>query len=125
MPRSLQRSLPPMEVKELPRREQRAESAVKELPEVPLHMAKAGMGGAIGEAIEGRPLKAYGHEGLLSEVRTGARVPDYLARIYQDPAARRKLALALLRNDADIVITTTIAIPTRKVGLDGAHDDQS
>lgn len=80
-------------------------------------MAKAKVGAAFERAIGDRPLKEFGHEGLVSAVCSGEKVPEYLARIYQDKGARRRMALALLEDDTDVIVTTTITIPqSRKAG---------
>jgi hypothetical protein len=39
----------------------------------------------------------FGDEGQLSRVVSGEGVPDYFARIYRDPEARRKLGFSFLR----------------------------
>lgn len=76
-------------------------------------MAKASMGAAIEQAIGDRR-KAFGDKGLISNVCSGEKVPEYLARIYEDPEARRRFALALLEGDDEIEVYTEIRI--RKVG---------
>ena len=83
---------------------------VDRLAAISLEMAKARLGAAVGQAIGDQPLKAYGDKGLLSKVSTGEKVPDYLARIYQDRGARRRLALALLEDDDHVDIETTVRI---------------
>lgn len=87
-----------------------SESAVNEVHlrlDVPLEMAKARLGHAVRKAIGGSPLKAYGHKGLVSAVCEGSKVPEYLARIYLDPTARRRFAFALLENDNEVELETT------------------
>src|SRR5688572_23355244 len=81
---------------------------------VPLKQAKARFGAAVGDAIGLEPLKAFGDKGMLSKVVAGD-VPDYLARIVENDAARRRFALALLENDDQIAVRTVIEIP-RKTG---------
>lgn len=83
-----------------------------------LVMAKASVGKAIETAIGDAPLKQFGHEGMVSGLTTGEKVPDYLARIYQDKGARRRFALALLEDDTDVIVTTTITVPMKKAGND-------
>jgi hypothetical protein len=73
-------------------------------------MAKAAMGAAIKHAIGDQPLKEFGDKGLVSNVCSGEKVPDYLARIYQDAGARRRFALALLEDDPGVEIETVIKI---------------
>lgn len=114
MSEMVQRVLPPMEVNSSHREPDRSCEAVKKLHDVPLRQAKAAIGGAVREAIGARPLKEFGHEGLLSEVCSGGKAPEYLARIYLDPQARRRFALALLAEDADVTVTTTVTIPQKK-----------
>lgn len=86
--------------------------------DVELRMAKAQMGAAFESAIGDTPDKAFGHEGLVSGLKSGEKVPDYLARIARDKGARRRFALALLEDDTDVIVTTTVTIPQakRKVG---------
>jgi hypothetical protein len=97
MGRSFADRLDDREVKRLHPGDDVGPEAVKKLHHVPLAMAKADIGAAIGAAIEGKPLKHYGHEGLMSDVISGAKVPEYLARICENPESRRRLALALLK----------------------------
>ena len=87
---------------------------VHRLEDVPLRQAKARIGEAVKKATEGRALKEFGPKSLLSEVCSGEKVPDYLARIYQDKPARRRYALALLEDDTDVVVTTTVTIAQKK-----------
>lgn len=78
---------------------ERGTGAVKSLDHLPakaLAMAKAAVGAAIEAAIGDQPLKHYGDEGLVSKVVSGEKVPNYLAQIARDPAARQRFALALL-----------------------------
>lgn len=63
----------------------------------PLRMAKKHVGDAVTAAIGTEPRKRYGHEGRLSEVCAGEKVPDWLARIYQDDDARIRFGLDWLR----------------------------
>jgi len=117
---TVQQALPGVEVKRLHRDEpesERSESAVKKLHRAadgPLRMAKAKAGAVVKKAIEGRPLRQFGTESLMSGVCSGEKVPEYLARIVDDKLAKRKMALALLEDDTDVIITTTITFPTRK-----------
>lgn len=87
---------------------------VDRLPDLTLEMAKVGVGSAVREAIGRRPLKEFGDKGLVSGVCSGDKAPDYLARIYQDPQARRRFALALLEDDHEVHVDTVIRIPLRK-----------
>lgn len=113
---SFRRPLPPLPVEKLHHDDDASATEVKNLSrlDVPLSMAKAKVGAAVTAAIGDNPLKAFGHEGLVSGVASGERVPDYLARIYQDKPARRRLALALLEDDTDVIVTTTVSIPMSK-----------
>lgn len=115
MSSSLNRTLGTLEVKSLHSDEERRSDAVKKLHRVPLEMAKAAVGAAIDVAIGDAPAKEYGHEGLISSVKSGEKVPEYLARIYQDPGARRRLAFALLKDDAAVTFRTVIEFE-EKVG---------
>jgi hypothetical protein len=96
MPSSLQLNLPPSEVKRSHRAPKRSEEPSPSL-DVPLRMAKAQMGAAVTAAIGDAPLEQFGHEGQMSAVCSGEKVPDYLARIYEDEAARVRFAKALLK----------------------------
>ena len=106
MSRSVASRRPSVEVKPSHREDDAGPAAVKELHrlEIPLRMAKSkvAMGSAVKEAIGDLPLKEFGHEGLVSQVCSGEKVPDYLARIYENPASRRRLALALLEGDRKV-----------------------
>lgn len=116
MPRSVQRSLPPMEVDRVHRDREpqtRVVNDVHRLDEIPLEMARAGVGACVREAIGVEPLKRFGHKGLVHSVCTGEKAPDYLARIYQDRAARRRFALALLNDDSEVIVTTVVTVPTK------------
>lgn len=79
-------------------------------------MAKAKVGAAIAAAIRDQPRKTYGHEGLMSGVCSGAKVPEYLARICDDPQARRRLALALLEGDDRVTVKTVVEWEDEKAG---------
>lgn len=81
---------------------QRGLNKVERMEAVDIRMAKAGFGAAIGEAIGDRPDKAYGDKSRISNVKAGHGVAEYLARIYADRRARRRLALALLRDDVGV-----------------------
>ena len=106
----MQLNLPPAEVKPLHRESERRSEVVKELHHVPMVQAKAGMGAAVKQAIGDEPMKAYGHEGMVSAVCSGEKVPDYLARIYADERARTRFALALLEDIAGVEIETTVRV---------------
>lgn len=98
---------------ELPR--ESVVNKVHRLPDViPLDMAKARVGGAVRKAIAGQPLKTFGHKALVHGVCTGEKVPDYLGRIYQDKDARRRFGLALLEDDTDVIVTTTVTFPQKR-----------
>lgn len=102
------------EEKTLHRDESNALDAVKKLHHVPLVMAKAKVGAAIDSAIGDAPDKSFGHEGLVSGLKSGEKVPDYLARIYADKGARRRFAVALLEEDSEVRVRTVIEIEDRK-----------
>lgn len=117
MGHSVQQLLVGAEVKEVHDAiERRTATDVRRLDDVTLAMAKVKTGACIGKAIEGSPLKTFGHEGLVSAVISGEKVPGYLARIYHNAWTRRRLALALLEDDPDVTVTTTITVPMSKVG---------
>lgn len=105
---SVQQALPPMEVKRLDHLPERAQSAVKKVDRLPVEAAKAHVGAAIRSAVGDEPLRVYGDEGLMSRVMTGEKVPDYMGRIFSNPDARRRYALALLKGDPRVRIRTTV-----------------
>lgn len=107
--------LPPVEVNRVHRGDEGSLSEVNKVHPDALSTAKARVGGAVREAIGTDPMKVYGHKGLLHAVCSGEKVPDYLARIYQDKPARRRFALALLNDDTDVVVTTHVSWPEPKV----------
>lgn len=88
----------------------RVVNRVDHLHELPLHMAKAKLGACVREAIGPRALKEFGDKGLMGNVISGEKAPEYMARIYQDPAARRRLALALLKDDPAVKVRTVIEV---------------
>lgn len=75
---------------------------------VPMELAKVRVGAAMKRAMEGRALKEFGDAGQISNVHSGEKVPDYFARIYMDPSARRRFALALLEDDDRCEIETIV-----------------
>jgi hypothetical protein len=114
MGRSVPLNVEAAEVKKSHRDPESSIDAVQNLHHVQLRMAKARIGHAVERAIGDQPLKAFGHEGLVSAICSGERVPDYLGRIAQDHDARRRFALALLEDDSGVIITTTITIQQKK-----------
>lgn len=113
---SVERTLGPMEVKRVaPGVEHRSDVANKvghdpRLDEIPLEMARMGMGAAIGRGIGGEALKAYGDPGSMSKVVAGEKVPDYLAKLYANEDARQRFALALLEGIDGVEMETTVRI---------------
>jgi hypothetical protein len=99
-----------MEVKRLDHLPESAKHAVKKIDHVDLEAAKARVGAAVESAIGNLPLKAFGDAGLISKVATGEKAPEYLARIYQDKAARRRFAVAWLADDEAVKVRTVIEI---------------
>lgn len=87
-----------------------AKGAVKKVDHLGLEAAKARVGAAVESAIGDQPLKAFGDAGLMSKVVTGEKAPEYLARIYQNPKARRRLAMALLDGDPKVRMTRRVVI---------------
>jgi hypothetical protein len=108
MGHSIRQERPFAEEKSLYREESRDHGAVKNLDHVPLVMAKAKVGKAIKEAVGSAPLKQFGNEGLMSALISGEKVPDYLARIYDDPDALWRFAMALLEHDPTVRIRTVV-----------------
>ena len=109
MSRIVQQSLPPMEVQRTDSPSE-APTGNRTLPDIPLEMAKAGIGRAIKSAIGDDPLKVYGDDSMMAKVISGERIPDYLARIYRNPEARRRYAVSLLRGDKQVRVRTVVEI---------------
>lgn len=99
-----------VEGKRLDRLPQTAKGAVKKIDSLPLDDAKARVGRAVKDAIGDQPFKVYGDEGQMSKVVTGEKVPDYMARIYRNPEARRRYAVSLLRGDKSVRVRTVVEI---------------
>lgn len=116
MSRSLANAAVVEEEKGLHRASARGEEPALPSLDVPLRMAKVELGAAVTAAIGDAPLKQFGHEGQMSAVCSGEKVPDYLARIYEDDDARLRFAKALLHGDTRVRFTTVIEIDERKVG---------
>lgn len=104
---SVQQPLPAMEVRTVDRPE-RAVRNLDRLADVPMKTAKARVGACVREAIGPRALKEYGDASLVGKVCSGEKVPEYLARIYQDPPARRRLGMALLTSEDAVTVTVTL-----------------
>jgi hypothetical protein len=113
---TLQKPNGSVEVSRLDRLPERAKEAVRKLDLAPLDEAKASVGLAVKHAIGDDPLKVYGDEGQMSKVIAGEKVPDYMARIYRNPQARRRYALSLLRSDPNVRIRTTVDWDEEKAG---------
>ena len=114
MSRIVQQSLPPMEVQRTDSPSE-APTENRTLPDIPLEMAKAGLGRAIKSAIGDDPLKVYGDDSMMAKVISGERIPDYLARIYRNPEARRRYAVSLLRGDKRVRVRTVVEIEEEAV----------
>ena len=114
MSRIVQQSLPPMEVQRTDSPSE-APTGNRTLPDIPLEMAKAGIGRAIKSAIGDDPLKVYGDDSMMAKVISGERIPDYLARIYRNPEARRRYAVSLLRGDKRVRVRTVVEIEEEAV----------
>lgn len=111
MPRTVQQRLPGVEDNRVVRgREASAprDNNVDRLSAVTMRTAKASMGAAVKDAIGDGALKEFGDKGKLSKVISGEKVPEYLARIYQDVPARRRLGLALLKDDPQVRVRLVI-----------------
>lgn len=106
MSRIVQRALPGVEVNRVEKLRSRALNKVEQLEEATreLRMAKAGFGAAVGVAIGDAPDKTFGDKGHISNVKSGAAVPDYLARIYADPDACLRLGLELLKRNPKVTV---------------------
>lgn len=106
----VQPTLPGVEVKGLHGEREVRSEAVKKLHCVPMAMAKVKVGAAFAHAIGEQTRKAYGHEGLVSGLCSGEKVPDYMATLYLDAGARRRFALALLAGDPKVKRRVTVEI---------------
>jgi len=63
------------------------------------------VGKTIKAAIGNRPAAQFGNAKLVSAAGEG-RVPEWLARLYEDEDARVRFALAFLRHAPGVTITT-------------------
>lgn len=111
MSRSLTQPLPPMEVQRVDGGRTPSERTVQQmdrLSDVRLQALKAKVGAAVKVAIGPRAHKEFGDPSLIGKVCSGEKVPDYLARIYQDCEARRRLARALIQGDDKVRVRTVI-----------------
>jgi hypothetical protein len=115
MSRSVPQTAVALEDKRLDRRDREFGDTVKELDSLPFRMAKAAIGAAVKHAIGDAPMKQYGDEGQMSKVISGERVPDYLARIYEDRAARTRYALSLLRGDPRVKVRTVVEFDDEEI----------
>lgn len=104
------------EVKQVDRAEEGEVNPVDRL-DVPKHMAKSRtkleiakerVGACVRAGVGDRQLKEFGDKGLMSNVCSGEKVPEYLARIHDDPAARRRFGRAWLEGVATVKTTTSI-----------------
>ena len=75
-----------------------------------LRKAKVAVGAAFRRAFGDQARRKYGHEGLISALCSGEKVPDYLASVYLDEDARRRFALALLKGDPKVRVRTVVDI---------------
>lgn len=112
-----QLNLPPALVNRVDREPERALVAVNKVDhaEIPLDEAKERVGAAVEQAIGDRPMKHFGDKGLLCKVCTGEKAPDYLARIYQDPSARRRFARAWLKDDNAVRVKVVYEFPEERI----------
>lgn len=107
MSRSIAQRLPVEEVNRVEPASERASDVVNKVDRLPakasaMASAKLQFGAAIAHAIGDDPLKHYGDKGHISNVISGEKVPDYLAKICDNPKARRRLAMSLLRGDKGV-----------------------
>lgn len=122
MSRSVQRALPPMEVDRVHKPKMLKAGTVNKVqydePEAadPLENARISVGAAIKHGIGDDPLKTYGTKSQMSGLVSGENVPDYLARIYENPSARRRFARALLADDDAVRVRTVIEWDEEKAG---------
>lgn len=68
-----------------------------DLDDIPLAMAKAQLGRAFRDSVEGSGgvFKEFGDKGRISRVCSGEDIPDWLARAWARRRTRRELVLAL------------------------------
>jgi hypothetical protein len=117
MPQSVREQVVSVEDNRVDRRDAESPSVVNKvdrLPEKAIAMAKASVGAALKRAIGDESIKAFGDKGLVSKLTTGEKVPDYLARIYQDETARTEFALAMLEGLEHVEIVTETVVRVRK-----------
>jgi hypothetical protein len=109
--RSLQQSLPPMEVKRLDGENiSRPQNGLpRELPAISLQMAKAQIGGALRTTIHrtGASLKEFGDPSRVNRVCDG-EIPEALARAWQAEDRRKEFVLALAEASGCFDIHTSI-----------------
>ena len=110
MGRSVQQRLPEVEVNRVETPRQDALNKVERLDDIDMRMAKVGFGSAVQRAIGDEGAKRYGDKGWISNVISGSGVPEYLARIWADPPARRRLAMALLKDDRKVKVRMVVEI---------------
>jgi hypothetical protein len=104
MSHSLKRTDVLMEVEKLPRPGDQPGKAVKKVhlpPEMSMEQAKKEVGKTVEYAIGADPRKQYGPDNVISGVVSGD-VPAYLARLYQNDGARRRLAKAWLKGASGV-----------------------
>lgn len=95
-----QLNLPPQEVRRSDCVAGRGESAVNKADhdaDSPLDAGKKAVGGAVKFAMGQRAMKEFGDTGQMSNVCSGEKVPEYLARIWNDREARRRFGMAFMR----------------------------
>lgn len=107
MPGTMRQRVEAAEVEDVHDRVQPEVNNVHRHVDLALEPAKRRTGAAIRRALEGRQVKEFGSRSLISDVCSGEKVPDYLARMVGDRTVCRRLAMALLEDDPDIVVMTT------------------
>jgi hypothetical protein len=105
MDRSIQSALPPMEVEKLPSPSDRADRGVRKvhaIPERSLEDGKKAVGRVARAGIGDSPRKVYGPDNITSGVVSGERIPDWMARLYNDDEARLRFGKAWLDGAAGV-----------------------
>lgn len=108
MGRTIQQALPGVEGNRVEIPDRPDLNKVAGLKAGELQMAKVGFGAAVGHAIADTPDKSFGEKSWISNIKSGRAVPEYLARIYADRHARRRFALALLKDDEQVRVRMLI-----------------
>lgn len=93
------------EVEKLPSPSDRPDRGVKKvhlMPEESLEQGKKRVGHVVKAGIGDSPRKVYGPDNIISGVVNGERIPDWMARIYNDGDARLRFGKEWLKGAAGV-----------------------